>query len=82
MQGFRTILVTEPGHPYMDRWWPAGHIIGWEHSFTHEIGDFLLAVANNTPVYPDFFDGLRCQQVLDAAGASALSGKWVEVPEA
>lgn len=82
LQGFRTILVTEPDHPYIDRWWPAGHIIGWEHSFTHEIGDFLLAVANNTPVYPDFFDGLRCQQVLDAAGASALSGKWVEVPEA
>ena len=81
-QGFRTIMVTESTHPYINRWWPVGHIIGWEHSFIHEIGDFLLAVANNEPVYPDFHDGLRCQQVLDAAVKSSAEQKWVEVPEA
>jgi predicted dehydrogenase len=81
-QGFRTIMVTESMHPYLDRWWPVGHIIGWEHSFIHEIGDFLLAVAKNEPVYPDFYDGLRCQQVLDAAVKSSVEQRWIEVPEA
>ena len=81
-QGFRTIMVTEPMHPYLEKWWPVGHIIGWEHSFIHEIGDFLLAVAKNEPVYPDFYDGLRCQQVLDAAVQSSVEQRWIEVPEA
>ena len=80
-QGFRTIMVTEPVHPYLDKWWPVGHIIGWEHTFIHEIGDFLLAVANKTPVYPNFYDGLRCQQVLDAAVQSSNEQRWIEVPE-
>jgi predicted dehydrogenase len=81
-QGFRSIMVTEGNHPYMNRWWPAGHIIGWEHSFTHEVGDLLLAIAKNEPVYPDFYDGLRCQQVLDAAVTSADEQRWVEIPAA
>jgi predicted dehydrogenase len=75
-------MVTEPMHPYLEKWWPVGHIIGWEHSFIHEIGDFLLAVAKNEPVYPDFYDGLRCQQVLDAAVQSSVEQRWIEVPEA
>ena len=79
MQGFRNIIVTESGHPYINKWWPPGHIIGWEHTFIHEIGDFLQAVANDTEIKPDFYDGFKCQQVLDAAIQSAKSGKWVSV---
>jgi predicted dehydrogenase len=81
VQGFRTILVTESTHPYMNAWWPAGHIIGWEHTFIHEVRDFLVAVDSNTPAHPDFYDGLRCQQVLDAVVESAEQGKWVTIPE-
>ncbi|GAA3319356.1 Gfo/Idh/MocA family protein [Arthrobacter ramosus] len=70
-QGFRRILVNEPDHPYMDAWWPQGHVIGWEHTFTHEIRDFLTAVATGTPPTPSFEDGLAVQQVLAAIEESA-----------
>ena len=82
VQGFRNIVVTESVHPYLNMWWPPGHIIGWEHTFIHEIGDLLLAIAKGENVHADFYDGLRCQQVLDAAVLSANNGKWVAVPEA
>jgi predicted dehydrogenase len=78
--GFRNIIVTEESHPFIDAWWPPGHIIGWEHTFIHEVRDLLLAIDRGEPVYPDFYDGLRCQQVLDAALESAIEGRWVEVP--
>jgi len=79
-QGFRTIMVTESSHPYLSAWWPPGHIIGWEHTFIHEVRDLLLAIDKGENVYPDFYDGLRCQQVLDAAIQSADQGRWVQVP--
>ena len=79
-QGFRTIMVTESSHPYISAWWPPGHIIGWEHTFIHEVRDLLLAIDKGEPVYPDFYDGLRCQQVLDAVVQSAAEGRWVDVP--
>jgi predicted dehydrogenase len=79
-QGFRTIMVTEESHPFISAWWPPGHIIGWEHTFIHEVHDLLLAIDEGESVYPDFYDGLRCQQVLDAALASAIEERWVEVP--
>ena len=79
-QGFRTIMVTESSHPYLSPWWPPGHIIGWEHTFIHEVSDFLAAVAKDESVYPDFYDGLRCQQVLDAVVESTTEGRWMEVP--
>ena len=80
-QGFRNILVTESVHPYVNMWWPPGHIIGWEHTFIHEVGDLLTAIAKKESVTADFYDGLRCQQVLDAVCESADSGKWVTIPE-
>jgi predicted dehydrogenase len=80
-QGFRTIMVTEADHPYLQLWWPPGHIIGWEHTFIHEVGDLLTAIAGRQDVTPDFHDGLRCQQVLDAAVRSAAEQKWIAVPE-
>jgi len=79
-QGYRTILVTENQHPYIQAWWPPGHIIGWEHTFIHEVKDLLEAIDQKKPVHPDFYDGLRCQQVLDAAMASASQGCWAAVP--
>ncbi len=79
-QGFRTIMVTESSHPFISAWWPPGHIIGWEHTFIHEVRDLLLAIDRGQSVVPDFYDGLRCQQVLDAAVESTVEGLWVEVP--
>jgi predicted dehydrogenase len=80
-QGFRTIVVTESSHPYLSRWWPPGHIIGWEHTFIHEIGDLLTAIAKGQDIHPDFHDGWRCQQVLDAAAQSAAEQRWVTIPQ-
>lgn len=80
-QGFRTILVTENQHPYVNAWWPPGHIIGWEHTFIHEIADFLAAIPEKKEIHPDFYDGYRCQLVLDGVSKSADTGQWVEIKE-
>ncbi|GLX01770.1 Gfo/Idh/MocA family oxidoreductase [Microtetraspora sp. NBRC 16547] len=75
--GFRRILVTEPGHPYMEAWWPPGHGLGYEHTFTHEVRDFLAAVAAGTDPSPSFEDGLRVQRVLAAVEESAANAsRW------
>ena len=76
-QGFRRILVTEPEHPYLGPWWPQGHIIGWEHTFTHQIRDFLLAVDGGTPPSPSFEEGLAVQRVLAAVEESASNKSTV-----
>jgi predicted dehydrogenase len=81
-QGFTRILVTEGDHPYMAAWWPPGHIIGYEHSFTHQMRDFLEAVANGKDPEPSFADALQVQQVLEAVERSAGAGSgWTAVPE-
>ncbi|WP_117207970.1 Gfo/Idh/MocA family protein [Allorhizocola rhizosphaerae] len=78
--GFSTILVTEPHHPYMDAWWPPGHIIGYEHSFTHQARDFIEAIATGTQPEPSFDDAYSVQLVLDAVQQSASSGSgWTHV---
>ncbi|HEY8742280.1 MAG TPA: Gfo/Idh/MocA family oxidoreductase [Chloroflexota bacterium] len=78
-QGFRNLMITDGAHPYMAAWWPAGHIIGWEHTFTHEVRDLMQAIAGTTEVHPDFVDGLRVQQVLDAVERAANSKRWERV---
>jgi predicted dehydrogenase len=78
-QGFRDLMITDGAHPYMAAWWPAGHIIGWEHTFTHEVRDLMAAIAGKTEVHPDFLDGLRVQQVLDAVERAANSRRWERV---
>jgi predicted dehydrogenase len=70
-QGFRRILVNEPEHPYMDAWWPQGHVIGWEHTFTHQIRDFLTAIGDGEAPSPSFEEGLQVQRVLAAVEESA-----------
>jgi predicted dehydrogenase len=78
--GFTRILVTEPEHPYMAAWWPPGHVIGYEHSFTHEVRDLLEAIATGTDPHPSFADGLAVQLVLDAVERSAAAGgAWTHV---
>ncbi|MBI4926660.1 MAG: Gfo/Idh/MocA family oxidoreductase [Anaerolineae bacterium] len=73
-QGFRNVLVSEAYHPFWKNWWPQGHMIGWEHTFVHEIAHLLDAIVNKTPVAPygaDFMDGYKnaviCDAVLEAA---------------
>ncbi|MEU8304140.1 Gfo/Idh/MocA family oxidoreductase [Actinomadura sp. NPDC048955] len=77
--GFRRIVVTEPVHPYADRWWPPGHLLGYEHTFTHQAADLLTAIADGTDPRPSFADGLQVQRVLAAVAASAQSRSWVDV---
>jgi predicted dehydrogenase len=79
-QGFRRILVTEPGHPYLSAWWPPGHVLGWEHTFTHEVRDLVTAIAEGTDPEPSFADGLQVQHVLGAVSASAAQdSRWIPV---
>ncbi len=80
--GFRNILVTETVHPFMEHWWPHGHIIGWEHTFVHEIYHFIDCIVNDKPVSPmaaTFYDGLKCQEVLNAIEESSQRGQWIEL---
>ncbi len=80
-QGFRRILVTESDHPYVGKWWPDGHIIGWEHAFVHQFAEFLTSIADGTPSSPSFADGLRVQQVLQSIEDSAAAdSRTVTVP--
>jgi predicted dehydrogenase len=70
-RGFRDILVTEAAHPFIENWWPPGHLIGYEHTFVHTVADFVRAVVARKSMQPTFEDGLRNQQVLDAISRSA-----------
>ena len=79
LRGFRTVLVTEQTHPYLGAWWPPGHIIGWEHTFTHTVYDLLEAVADVKLPSPNFRDGVSNQRVLDAIERSARTRRWVQV---
>src|SRR5690349_4189922 len=79
VRGWRSIHVTDGDHPYMGHWWVPGLQIGYEHSFVHQVADFLDGVAKGKPAMPDFRDALRTQQVCDAVLESAKDGKWVNV---
>jgi predicted dehydrogenase len=79
LRGYRTILVTEQTHPYLASWWPPGHIIGWEHSFTHMVHALLEAMAGGTVPSPSFHDGVMNQRVLDAIERSSQARRWVRV---
>jgi predicted dehydrogenase len=74
--GFRTVLVTDAQHPYVKAWWPPGHIIGYEHSFTHTVYDLITAISTQELPSPNFEDGVKNQQVLDAIERSSASGRW------
>ncbi len=80
-QGFRNILVTNASHPYVSAWWPPGHIIGYEHEFTHAVVDFLTALDAGTPIAPNLADGMRIMQVLEAGMRSSETGRKVSISE-
>jgi predicted dehydrogenase len=76
-QGFRTVLVSEADHPFWEHWWPQGHMIGWEHTFVHEIHHFLTAIREDTEIAPHgatFEDGYRAAEICDAMLRSADNG--------
>jgi predicted dehydrogenase len=76
LRGFRTIIVTESVHPFVGHWWPPGHVIGYEHTFTHTVYDLLEAIAGGTTPTPNFVDGVANQRVLTAMERSATSRRW------
>ncbi len=81
VQGFRRVLATDPDHAYMDAWWPAGHTIGYEHTFTHEMHELMQAFKENRQPSPNFVDGVRCQAVLEAVERSIDERRWVTINE-
>ncbi len=81
-QGFHDVLVTEGHHPWLDHWWPHGHIIGWEHTFVHEIAHLLDCIVNDKDVAPygaTFEDGYRAAAVCDAIVESAAAKRQVDI---
>ncbi|WP_435128761.1 Gfo/Idh/MocA family protein [Halobaculum sp. D14] len=78
-RGYETVLVTDEDDPYLDHWWPPGHVLGWEHTFVHENYEFLSAVAGDDSFRPSFDDARRVQAVLDAVERSDACGEWVDV---
>jgi predicted dehydrogenase len=82
IQGFTQVMVSEAGHPYWKNWWPQGHIIGWEHTFVHELNHFLESIVKKTPVAPygaDFEDGYRNAVICDAISTSAREKRQVDI---
>jgi len=81
-QGFKRILVTEADHPYVAAWWPPGHMLGYEHAFSHQVKDFVEAVSTGENPSPSFADGYQVQRVLDAVErSSANASAWTSTGE-
>jgi predicted dehydrogenase len=82
-QGFRAVSVTESVHPWMSNWWPHGHIIGWEHTFVHEMAHLLDCIVNDKDIAPlgaTFEDGYINAVICDAILKSAETKRQVDVP--
>jgi predicted dehydrogenase len=82
VRGWRSIHVTDGDHPYMGKWWVPGLQIGYEHSFVHQVADFLEGVAKGKPASPTFRDALETQYVCDAVLKSAKTESWEKVSKA
>ncbi len=82
MRGWRSIHVTDGDHPYMANWWVPGLQIGYEHSFVHQVADFVKGIETGKPAQPDFREAYRTQLILDAVLASAKDQKWTKVVQA
>ncbi|MFC4809925.1 Gfo/Idh/MocA family protein [Paenibacillus sp. GCM10023250] len=81
VQGFRRVLATDPAHAYMEAWWPPGHTIGFEHTFVHEALELMEAIRDDRQPEPNFRDGIRCQEVLEAVDISIAERRWVAISE-
>jgi predicted dehydrogenase len=80
-QGFRTINVNENDQPYSGVYWPAGHIIGYEHTFINTVHDLLQAHLKQEPVHPSFREGAQVNAALDAVVESSEKRGWVEIEQ-
>ncbi|WP_341225715.1 Gfo/Idh/MocA family oxidoreductase [uncultured Arcticibacterium sp.] len=78
LRGWRSIHITDGDHPYIDKWWIPGCGIGWEHSFVHQVADFLKSLEDGTPCSPTFKEALQTQKVCEAIIASASERRWVD----
>jgi len=80
-RGYETVLVTDETDPYVEAWWPPGHVLGWEHAFVHESDEFLRSLVGDESdsAVPDFEQALDVQRVLDAIQRSDERGEWVDV---
>ncbi|MGO2060459.1 MAG: Gfo/Idh/MocA family protein [Microbacterium gubbeenense] len=79
-QGFTRVVVTEPDHPYLEGWWPAGHMLGYEHAFSHQVKDLVEAIDQGTVPAPTFAEGAQVQRVIAAVEeSSAQDARWVQV---
>lgn len=79
LRGWSSVLVTDGDHPYLGKWWVPGLIIGYEHSFVHQVADFLDGLKTGRPAAPTFRDALETTRVCDAIIASGKSGQWVNL---
>ncbi len=79
VRGWRSVHVTDGDMPYMGHWWVPGLQIGYEHSFVHQVADFIEGLSKGEPAGPTFRDALQTQQVCDAVLNSAKEGAWVGV---
>jgi predicted dehydrogenase len=79
VRGWRNIHVSDGDQPYMKNWWVPGLQIGYEHSFVHQVADFLQGLADDQPARPNFKDGLATDYVTDAVLLSAKTGQWEKV---
>ena len=77
--GFKVIQTSEAAHPYMSAWWPVGHVIGYEHTFVHEMHEFTQAISQDKATSPDFADGVKVSQVIEAVERSIEKGQWIQV---
>jgi predicted dehydrogenase len=77
--GFSRILATEPTHPYVANWWPAGHTLGYDHGFVNQAADFIQAISSKVQPEPSFESAAYVQRVLEAVGISEISKKWETV---
>jgi predicted dehydrogenase len=79
LRGWKNIHITDGDHPYMKHWWVPGLQIGYEHTFIHQVADFLQGLNSNQPVAPTFADGLATEYVTDAVLKSAKTRQWEKV---
>jgi myo-inositol 2-dehydrogenase/D-chiro-inositol 1-dehydrogenase len=80
LRGWKSIHVTDGDHPYMKNWWVPGLQIGYEHTFIHQVADFLTATGEGSRFSPDFRDGLAADYVTDTVLKAAASRQWETVP--
>lgn len=81
MRGWRSIHVSDGDHPYMGNWWVPGLNIGYEHSFVHQVADFIKGIESGTPAGPTFRDALETQKICDAVLKSGASRSWQDVQD-